>query len=77
MNIAQKYIDGLKKAYYENGGEKEWNDFEKVMYGASKENIEKLRGLYPDIPDSLLQLLEIVDGTYWRKYADDEVSLLF
>ncbi len=20
MNIAQKYVDGLKKAYYENGG---------------------------------------------------------
>lgn len=77
MNIAQKYIDGLKKAYYENGGEKQWNDFEKVMHGASKEDIEKLRSLYPDIPDSLLQLLKIVDGTYWRKYADDEVSLLF
>lgn len=77
MNIAQKYIDGLKKAYSENGGEKQWNDFERVMYGASKEDIEKLRELYPDIPDSLLQLLEIADGTYWRKYGTKEVSLLF
>lgn len=77
MNIAQKYMDGLKGAYYENGKEKQWNDFEKVMHGASKEDIEKLRNLYPDIPDSLLQLLEIVDGTYWRKYAEKEVPLLF
>lgn len=77
MNIAQKYVDGLKKAYYENGGEKQWNNFEKVMHGASKGDIEKLRVLYPDIPNSLLQLLEIVDGTYWRKYAEEEVILIF
>ena len=77
MNIAQKYVDGLKKAYYENGGEKQWDDFEKVMHGASKEDMEKLRILYPDIPNRLLQLLEIVDGTYWRKYADDKVALFF
>lgn len=77
MGIAQRYVDGLKKAYYENGGEKQWNNFEKVMHGASKEDIEKLRVLYPDIPVSLLQLLEIVDGTYWRKYDEETVSLLF
>lgn len=77
VNIAQKYIQGLKKSYYENGREKEWNNFEKVMYGANKDEIEKLRVLYPDIPNSLLQLLEIVDGTYRGKYADNKVSLLF
>lgn len=76
MGIAQKYIDGLKKAYCENGGEKQWNDFEKIMHGASKSDMEKLLVLYPDIPDSMLQLLEIVDGTYWRKYAEKEVALL-
>lgn len=77
MNIAQKYVDGLKKAYLENGGENQWNNFEKVMHGASKEDIEKLRVYYPDIPNSLLQLLEIVDGTYWRKYAEEKVTLFF
>lgn len=77
MNIAQKYVDGLKKAYCERGGEKKWNDFEKVMHGASKEDLKKLRDLYPDIPDSLLQLLEIADGTYWRNYGDKKVHLLF
>ncbi len=77
MNIAQKYVDGLKRAYFENGGKKQWNNFEKVMHGASKEDLEKLRALYPDIPNSLLQLLDIVDGTYWRKYAEETVTLLF
>lgn len=77
MGIAQKYVDGLKKAYYENGGEKQWNHVEEIMHGASKEDLERLRALYPDLPDSLLELLEIADGTYWRTYAEEKVSLLF
>ncbi len=77
MNIAKKYVDGLKKAYYEIGGKQQWDRFETVMHGAGKDDIEKLRGLYPDIPDSLLQLLEIVDGTYWRKYGEEKIRLLF
>ncbi len=77
MNIAQKYVNGLKKVYCQNGGEKQWNNFEKVVHGISKEDMGKLLVLYPDIPDSLLQLLEIVDGTYCRKYAQEEISLLF
>lgn len=77
LNIAQKYVDGLKKAYYENGGETQWDNFEKIVHGASKGEIEKLRNLYPDIPDSLLQLLELVDGTYWREYAGEKVAFFF
>jgi len=77
MGIAKKYVDGLKKAYYKTGGEKKWNDFEKIVHGASKEDIENLRKIYPDIPDSLLDLLETVDGTYWRKYGDEEVAFFF
>lgn len=77
MNPAQKYMNGLKKAYYENGGKEQWNHFEEIMHGANKEDLEKLRVLYPDVPDSLLQLLEIVDGTYWRDYAKEKIALLF
>ncbi len=77
MNIAQKYVKGLKKAYYENGGEMQWDNFENVVYGASKGDMKKLQELYPDIPNSLLQLLEMVDGTYWREYAEEKVTLLF
>lgn len=47
------------------------------MHGAAKEDLEQLKGVYPDIPDSLLRLLEIVDGTYWRKYADEKIALPF
>ena len=77
MDIVEKYIAGLKNAYISNGAKQEWEDFEKVIHGASKENIEKLRTMYPDIPESLIKLLEFVDGTYWRKYAGEEIAFYF
>ncbi len=77
MNIAQKYVEGLKKAYYDNRAEKQWVDFERIVHGASKDNMEKLRMLYPDIPDSLIQLLDIVDGTYWREYDGKKITFYF
>ncbi len=45
MNIAQKYIEGLKMAYYENGSKKQWDNFEKIMHGSSKEDLENMGGL--------------------------------
>lgn len=77
MNIVKDYIKGLKKAYYENGAGKQWEDFERVVHGASQDDIEKLRALYPELPDSLAQLLCIVDGTYWRTYHDHEIHFYF
>lgn len=77
MSIAQRYIDGLKKAYYENDGMKIWDAFEKVYHGADKDDIDKLRRQYPDVPKSLLELLGIVDGTYWREYAGKKFGIYF
>ena len=42
MNIAEKYIKELKKAYYENDGKEYWDNFEKIEEGATEENIKKL-----------------------------------
>ncbi len=77
MNIAEKYVEGLKKAYYKIGEKQEWDNFEKKAYGASSQDIENLKTIYPDMPNSLLDLLNIVDGTYWREYAGEEISLYF
>ena len=30
MNIAEKYIEELKKAYYMNGGKEVWDNIEKI-----------------------------------------------
>ncbi len=57
MNIAEKYIEELKKAYYKNGGKEMWDNIEKIKEGASEENIKKLKEEYPEVPDSLIELL--------------------
>ena len=72
----EKYITGLKNTYFQNNGQEDWEYFEKVIYGAKKENIDKLKKIYPEIPDALISLLEYVDGTYWRKYAEKEITFL-
>lgn len=71
---AQQYITGLKKAYYEKQAQESWDHFEKIKHGAAKENIEKLTGIFPDIPDALVSLLNDVDGTYWREYEGEEIA---
>lgn len=74
MNINEEYINRLKKAYYDNAGKKSWDHFEMVMHGASKEDIKKLKEEYPNVPDSLVKLLEYIDGTYWREYKGEKIT---
>ncbi len=71
--IINNYITGLKNAYFRNNGKEDWGFFEKVICGAKKKDINKLKRIYPEIPDTLVNLLEYVDGTYWRKYGKEEL----
>lgn len=77
MNTAEKYIIGLKEAYLDNNGKEIWDHFEKIKHGANKEDIAKIKEVYPDVPEALINLLEYVDGTYWREYAGEEITLYF
>ncbi|WET69489.1 SMI1/KNR4 family protein [Sphingobacterium sp.] len=77
MKIADNYLSGLKKAYYDNGNEETWNHFEQIKHGESKTDIKKLQEAFPAIPQGLVDLLEYVDGTYWRTYADEEIAFFF
>lgn len=77
MNIAEKYVSGLKTAYFDNNAGEVWTHFEKIQPGATKEDIQKLRNVYPDVPDALIGLLEYIDGTNWREYAGEEISFYF
>ncbi len=62
MYTAQKYINGLKQAYYANDAKQQWDHFEKIIHGAGQQDLDKLRSIYPNIPNSLIQLLEFADG---------------
>ena len=74
MDIAKKYIEELKRAYYENGGKEVWDNFEKIKEGATEEKIKKLKEEFPEAPDSLIELLKIVDGTYHREYQGQRIA---
>lgn len=76
-DIVRRYIEGLEQAYLNNGGEEEWKEFVNVKEGACSENIEKIKELFPDAPESLLELLRYADGTYFRTYGNTTISLYF
>ena len=42
-NTIEKYLVGLKKAYFDNKGKEYWEHFERIKYGAEKEDIKKIR----------------------------------
>lgn len=75
--IAEKYITGLKEAYFDNDGKDIWEHFETIKHGLAEKNIEELKKIYPEIPEALISLLEYVDGTYWREYSGEEITLFF
>lgn len=64
----QKYLSELKQAYINADALVYWQDFENRIHGASDEDIAQLTAKYPLIPQSLVDLLKFVDGTYWREY---------
>ncbi|WP_294331482.1 SMI1/KNR4 family protein [uncultured Chryseobacterium sp.] len=75
--ITELYVAGLKKAYFENQGKESWEHFEKIKHGLAEENIQKLKELYPEIPDALIDLLKYVDGTYWKEYEGEKIAFYF
>ncbi|MEM6846041.1 MAG: SMI1/KNR4 family protein [Bacteroidota bacterium] len=72
--VVQKYISGLRDAYFRNDGVEEWKHFEAVIHGAEKESLDKIRNFHPEIPSALIDLLGYVDGTYWRKYKEEKIT---
>ena len=77
MEIVKQYLLGLKKAYFDNDAKEDWEHFEKIKHGATKEDLEKIKNIYPDIPSDLINILEYVDGTYFREYAGEKITFYF
>lgn len=77
MSIARQYIEGLKQAYISNEAQEYWQDFDKLVHGVSVEDTENLKKRFPKIAESLIELLQFVDGTDWRTYKDKELAFIF
>ena len=72
-----EYIEKLKEAYRENGLENEWNHLLDIANGISEEDKCALLDKYPEIPGSLMEILETIDGTYFREYQGEKVTFYF
>lgn len=70
MELVNKFLNGLRAALSANELE-ELN----ATSGATKEDINLLKLKYPKCPESLICLLEQIDGTYWRQYGDKEITI--
>ncbi|KAA9003304.1 SMI1/KNR4 family protein [Affinibrenneria salicis] len=46
-----------------------------AVEGAAPQDIQQVKTRYPACPTELLELLQRVDGTYWRDYGDVTVSV--
>lgn len=75
--LAKAYYDGLKEAYYRYDGQEVWDNFASLAQGADQRDIDRLLSLYPDAPESLIELLKLADGTYYRDYPRGKALLYF
>lgn len=70
MNLVTHYLDGLRVALPAD----ELEELQKA-HGATKEDLEQLRSTYPNCPESLLTLLQQIDGTFWRTYGESKIAV--
>lgn len=71
------YLKKLEEAYIRNGCQERWDALMKAAHGISAEDRAALLAKFPDTPASLLQILDRIDGTYYRKYGDEEFREYF
>lgn len=71
MNLVDRFLSGLVARLPEDDAP-QWAH----VQGASVEDLQRLRMQWPQVPDSLLQLLSRVDGTHYRHYPGGEVCVL-
>ena len=74
MTLVEQYLEGLKQAYIDNGGEEAWQNLMATAHGATEVDLQLLLNRYPQVPESLLDLLRHIDGTYWREYEKGTIG---
>ena len=56
---------------------KKWNHLIDISHGISQKEKQDLYDEYPNIPKALTEILEKIDGTYWREYKGEKVTYYF
>jgi cell wall assembly regulator SMI1 len=71
MNLVERFLSGLIPRLPEDDAPQwAWTE------GASDADLQRLRAQWPQVPDSLVELLARVDGTHYREYPKGEVCVL-
>lgn len=71
MNLVDRFLSGLIPRLPEDDAPQwAWTE------GASEADLQRLRAQWPQVPDSLVELLSRVDGTHFRNYPKGEVCVL-
>lgn len=71
MNLVDRFLSGLiPRLPKEDAPQWAWTE------GASEADLQRLRAQWPQVPDSLVELLSRVDGTHFRDYPKGEVCVL-
>ncbi len=71
MNLVDRFLSGLiPRLPEEDAPQWAWTE------GASEADLQRLRAQWPQVPDSLVELLSRVDGTHFRDYPKGEVCVL-
>ena len=73
----KEYIQKLREAYINHGLSEEWNHLFDIAHGISEDNKQMLLNEFPKFPKSLMEILEIIDGTYHREYKGEKVTCFF
>ncbi|MEK3805789.1 SMI1/KNR4 family protein [Bacillus sp. FSL H8-0547] len=70
MDLVNNFLKDLKAAL-----PKDELEALNTSFGAAKKDIAAIRSEYPNCPESLISLLESIDGTYWRNYGDKKIAV--
>ena len=74
---ADEYIKALEKAYYDNDLTEEWDTLMNAAVGITEEQKRQLYAVFPEFPKTLMDILERIDGTYYRNYGGYESTDYF
>ena len=69
-SICSKFISGLTEKYQNSDEElkAKFNSFIENKKGISEEELNDLKSVFPDIPESLIELLKYSNGTYYGDF---------
>lgn len=72
--LTNYYLNKIEEYQLKSPKAEKWKTFKEKSTGISEENLKQLKEEYPLIPESLIDILKVIDGTYHEKIEDHSYS---